>query len=382
MRFSLLLAAIGLSLAQALSAAPGDSPGAPAAPAGPAGGAMVRIKELARVSGVRNNQLFGYGLVVGLDGSGDSNQVAFTARAVANLMQRFGVSIAPETLKTRNVAAVVVTADLPPFVREGNRIDVLVSSVGDARTLQGGTLLQTPLEGADGQVYAVAQGPVSIGGFAAGGRGANVTRNHPTVGRIPNGAIVEREVPVTAVKDGELSLLLSRPDYATAARVVQAINRKLGAAAARSVDAGTVRVRVPAGRANDLVGLVAELEVLPVETDTPARVVINERTGTVVIGGRVVIAPVAVSHGGLVVEVAQETAVSQPAPLSGGHTVTTQQPQTRVQEEPATVFGLQGATVEELVKALNALRLTPRDIIAILQAIKQAGAMQAELEVI
>lgn len=343
---------------------------------------MVRIKELARVSGVRNNQLFGYGLVVGLDGSGDSNQVAFTARAVANLMQRFGVSIAPETLKTRNVAAVVVTADLPPFVREGNRIDVLVSSVGDARTLQGGTLLQTPLEGADGQVYAVAQGPVSIGGFAAGGRGANVTRNHPTVGRIPNGAIVEREVPVTAVKDGELSLLLSRPDYATAARVVQAINRKLGAAAARSVDAGTVRVRVPAGRANDLVGLVAELEVLPVETDTPARVVINERTGTVVIGGRVVIAPVAVSHGGLVVEVAQETAVSQPAPLSGGHTVTTQQPQTRVQEEPATVFGLQGATVEELVKALNALRLTPRDIIAILQAIKQAGAMQAELEVI
>ena len=343
---------------------------------------QTRLRDVARVGGVRSNQLVGYGLVVGLDGSGDSNQVPFTARGIANMMQRFGVQISADQLKTRNVAAVVVTADLPAFVREGDRIDVLISSIGDARTLQGGTLLQTPMLAADGEVYAVAQGPLSIGGFSAGGQGGSVTRNHPTAGRIPNGATVEREVPVTAVRDGALSLCLTRPDFSTAARMAAAINAKLGAGSALPVDAGSVRVRVPEARAGDLVSLIAELEAIPVQSEAPSRVVLNERTGTVVIGGRAAISAVAVSHGGLVVEVAQETQVSQPAPMGQGNTVVTQQQQTRVQEEEAHVFPLQGATVEDLVKALNALRLTPRDIIAILQAIKQAGALQADLVVI
>lgn len=379
MRIILLMLAL-CTTASGLAAQP-QIPQA-AAPTAPRPAIQTRIKELARIAGVRNNQLFGYGLVVGLDSSGDSNQVAFTARAVANMMQRFGITLSSEQLKTRNVAAVIVTADLPAFTREGDRIDVLVSSVGDARSLQGGTLLQTPLQGADGEVYAVAQGPVSIGGFAAGGPGANISRNHPTAGRIPNGAIVEREVPVTAIEDGFLSLRLMRPDFSTAARMVDAINRRLGSDTATPVDAGAIRVRIPAGQERSLVTLVAQLEAIPVEPDMPARVIVNERTGTVVIGGHAVIAPVAVSHGSLVVEIAQEPVISQPSPLGEGETVVTHKEQTRVQEEEATVFPLQAATVEDLVKALNALRLTPRDIIAILQAIKQAGALQAELEVI
>ena len=349
-----------------------------------AAGDGVRVKDIARVEGARSNQLMGYGLVVGLDGTGDSNQAVFTPQAVANMLLEFGINVPSSLIRIKNVAAVMVSAELPAFAKPGDRLDVTVSSIGDARSLQGGTLLQTPLQGADGKVYAVAQGPVSIGGFVAATGGTQVQKNHPTVGRIPDGALVEATVPTTLDRGGVISVSLTQADFATASRIAAAINETVGEHTASAPDAGTVLVRVPTGREADLVGFIADIGQVRVQPDVVAKVIINERTGTVIIGGNVTISPVAVSHGGLTVEITQELQVSQPAPLAPktGQTVVVPQNQVTAHEEEGALKPVAGRTVQELVRSLNAIKVTPRDIIAILQAIKQAGALQAELEII
>jgi flagellar P-ring protein precursor FlgI len=343
----------------------------------------VRLKDIAQVRGVRTNQLVGYGIVVGLEGTGDSNGALFTVQSVANMLERFGITVPPNALKVKNVAAVIVTAELPPFARAGNTLDVVVSSIGDARSLQGGTLLQTPLRGADGQVYAVAQGPLSIGGFNFGGGGARVQRNHTTVGRIPNGALIEREVPASFLQgDNSLTIQLHKPDFTTAARVVSSIRSAFPNLTVRAVDPSTVRIALDAQHATDPVMLIAQLETLTVLPDIAARVVVNERTGTVVVNGDVRVAPVAIAHGGITVRVQTTFEVSQPPPLSEGQTKVVPQTQVDANEEPARMVYLrEGASVEALVKALNALGVSPRDLIAILQALKAAGALHAEIEV-
>ncbi len=341
----------------------------------------VRLKDIAKVEGERSNQLVGYGLVVGLDGTGDTQQALFTVQSVANMLQKFGITVATNKMKVKNVAAVMVTASLPPFVRPGSKIDVLVSSLGDAKSLQGGTLLQTPLQAADGNVYAVAQGSMSIGGFTAGGGGNSVTKNHPTAGRIPGGAIVEKEVAATLSDGKSINVLLSSPDYATAASIVQAINGKLGAGSASAVDAATIKVAI--SDPSNLVGLIAEIGELSVTQSTVAKVVVNERTGTVIIGSSVKLSPVALSHGNLSVEITTENQVSQPAPVSTGQTAVVQQSSVQATEQNRNLMVLNaGSTLEDLVRGLNELKVTPRDIIAILQALKEAGALHAELEII
>ena len=343
----------------------------------------VRIKDIARPQGARPNQLVGYGLVVGLSGTGDSAQVGFTNRAVRNLVTRFGSTPdASAQIKTKNAATVIVTADLPPFAKPGARVDVIVSSLGDARSLQGGVLLQTPLQGADGNVYAVAQGSVSLGGFAAAGAGAQVSKNHPTVGRIPNGAIVEAGVPAEIAVGDILSLSLDQADYATAVAVAGAINEAIEGEGAVARDAGTVVVRLPEDFRDRPTEFIAGIGHLTVIADAPARVVINERTGTIVVGGPVSISPVAVAHGNLTVEIQTTAAVYQPPPLSGGETVVAPETALSAQEEEAALAPLGGGTVDDLVQSLNALNASPRDLIAILQAIKEAGALHAELEVL
>lgn len=343
-------------------------------------GQLVRIKDITRPAGARNNQLMGYGLVVGLEGTGDGRQTVFTTQAVANMLQRFNITVSPGSMRVGNVAAVVVTAELPPFVKSGDRIDVTVSSLGDAGSLQGGILLQTPLEGADNRVYAVAQGAVSIGGFSSQGAGAKVSKNHPTVGRVPDGAIVEAEVPMPLVSYGILSLSLNSPDFATAARVAQAINRLFNGQAAAARDEATVDVTVPESYQSRIPELVSAIGALTVEPDSIARVVINERTGTIVVGGNVKIAPVAIAHQGLTVRISTDYGISQPAPLARGETVVIPRSTVETEEKEAYLSRIGGGTIEELVRSLNAIRVTPRDIVAILQAIKQAGALQAELE--
>lgn len=340
-----------------------------------------RLKDIAQVRGVRSNQLIGYGLVVGLEGTGDSSGAFFTVQSISNMLERLGITVPPGAIKVKNVAAVIVTAELPPFARAGNTIDVVVSSIGDARSLQGGTLLQTPLRGADGQVYAVAQGPISIGGFNFGSGGNRVQRNHVTVGRIPNGALIEREVPSQFLTgDKTVTIQLHQPDFTTVARVVNSIRSAFPNLRVRAVDPATVQIGLE--DALDPVMLIAQLETLPVVPDTTARVVVNERTGTVIVNGEVRIAPVAIAHGGITVRVQTTLEVSQPPPLSGGQTAVVPRTQVDVQQEPARmVYFKEGASVESLVKALNALGVSPRDLIAILQALKSAGALHAEIEV-
>ena len=342
----------------------------------------VRIKDIAAIEGVRANQLLGYGLVIGLDGTGDSQQTKFTAQSVANMLETYGMSIEGDKMKVKNVAAVMVTATLPSFARQGSTLDVVVSSLGDARSLQGGTLLQTPLRAANGEVYAVAQGPVTVGGFSVGGGGASASKNHVTVGRVPGGAIVEKTTKTDLAPQDSLNVTLTRADFTTAARAAEAINLRLGGHFAKAVDSATVTVGVPAEFQGDVVSLIAQLESAEVTTDTAARIVVNERTGTVIIGASVRIQPVAVSHGALTVEVATNYAVSQPKPLSQGTTVATPVTDVTAREETASLVEVKGATVAELVRALNALKVSPRDLIAILQAIKEAGALQAQLEII
>lgn len=349
-----------------------------------AGGAQAeRIKDIARVGSVRSNQLVGYGLVVGLDGSGDSNSALFTVQSVAAMLEKFGVTVPAGALKVKNVAAVMVTAQLPAFARSGSALDVQVSSLGDAKSLQGGTLLQTPLRGADGGVYAVAQGGVSVGGFTAGGGGSATTKNHVTAGRVPSGASVEREVPTTLLNGNLLTITLNQADFTTAARVAKAINETPLHFIARAADAGTIEVALPAEAARNPVAAVASIETLLVTSDTAGRVVVNERTGTVVIGGNVTVAPCAIAHGSLTVRINTDFAVSQPNPLARkGQTVVVPSTQVEAQDEGGRVQAVPASsTVDQVVKSLNTLGVTPRDLIAILQALKTAGALKAELEI-
>lgn len=343
-----------------------------------------RLKELAAIEGVRDNQLIGYGLVVGLAGTGDRKQSLFSAQSLANVLQRMGVSVSPPAITIKNTAAVMITGTLPPFAQPGTRIDVTAGAIGDASNLQGGLLLLTTLKGADGQVYALAQGAVVTGGFIAGGGGTNQTRNHPTVGRVPSGAIVERTAP-SVVPGARMRLQLRQADFTTSARVAEAINKRFHTEApiARAENSALISVAMPPEYEARGTEFIAELEKLPVEADRPARVIINERTGTIVLGKEVRISPVAIMQGNLTVEIQTSFAVSQPPPLSAGTTEVVPQVGVGVKEEKArNVVLKQGATVEELVRALLSIGSTPRDIIAILQNLQAAGALEAELEVI
>lgn len=341
-----------------------------------------RLKDIARVEGVRSNQLLGYGLVVGLEGTGDSQQSLFTAQSVTNMMERFGIQVDANRVKVRNVAAVIVTADIPAFASEGTTLDVTLSSLGDAKSLQGGTLLQTPLLAANGEVYAVAQGPVSVGGFTAGGSGTSVTKNHVTVARIPGGAIVEKAVRSQFTSGQGVSVLLNNPDFTTANRVAQAINDRLGPGSATARDAATIQVHASTPSSSDAVSLIADIGGLEIRQDDVAKVIVNEKTGTVVITGTVTVGAVAVSQGNLAVEIATSYGVSQPEPFSKGQTVVVPESSVRA-TETQSVFQTIGeaSTMDDLIRALNAMKVTPRDVIAILQAIKQAGALRAELVV-
>jgi flagellar P-ring protein precursor FlgI len=344
--------------------------------------AGVRVKDLVMIAGARDNQLVGYGLVAGILGEGDKNPV-YTVQSIANLLQRFGITLPTATLQSKNVAAVLVTADIPPFVKPGQRLDVLVSSMGDAKTLQGGVLLQTPLLGADGKVYAVAQGPLTVGGFGAGvggPGGATVQKNHPTVGQIIGGALVEKEIPATIVRDNHLELLLREPDFTSAARLAQAINEKFPNSS-QALDATTVRVAVPEAWQNAPIDFIAHLEAIEVMPDVPARIIINERTGTIVANARIHISACAVSHGNLTIQIASSLEASQPNPFAeSGRTVVLPRTETTVTETRGALVPLpELPTVEKVAAALNALGVTPRDIMSIFQAMKQAGALQAEL---
>ncbi|MCG3110448.1 MAG: flagellar basal body P-ring protein FlgI [Candidatus Manganitrophus sp. SB1] len=345
----------------------------------------VRIKDIAAVEGVRENSLIGYGLVIGLNGTGDKTGTTFTVQTLSSMLKKMGIAVEPSAVKVKNVAAVMVTAKLPPFVKTGSRIDVVVSSLGDATSLQGGTLLLTPLKGADQQVYAVAQGPISIGGFIGGKEGDSVQKNHPTAGRVAEGAQVEKEVGFPFLHKERFNLLLRQQDFTTALRISQAINAQLGGeSVASAVDSGTITLQVPDFYKGRLVELLAAIESLEVTVDLPARVVVNERTGTIVMGDQVRISEVAVSHGNLTIRVKTDFQVSQPPPFApeGSETVVVPQRQTEVREEDAQILMLRGATIGEVVRGLNAIGVTPRDLIAILQAIKAAGALQAELEIL
>lgn len=341
-----------------------------------------RIKDVAKVQGVRANQLVGYGLVFGLAGTGDSNKSVNTIQSVVNMLRSFGVLVDQTKLQSKNVAAVMISSKLPAFVKSGDTIDVTVSSMGDAKSLAGGTLIQTPLRAANGNVYAVAQGPVTTGGFAAGGTGANVQKNFPTVGLITNGAIVERDVPFQIGANGQFNLALNRPDFTTATRIAEAITQRFGTIAVAR-DPGTVTVSVPAMFGQDVVGFVAAIEELRIRPDEVARVVINERTGTIVMGSNVSIDEVAVAQGGLTVKITKTREVSQPLPFSQGRTVTTPRQSVNAQEGNGNLLVLPStASVGDVVAALNSVGATPRDIITILQAMKAAGALHAEMELI
>jgi flagellar P-ring protein precursor FlgI len=352
----------------------------------PSASAQARLKDIAAVQGVRGNQLVGYGLVVGLDGTGDGSGAAFTPQSVASMLQKFGITVAPGALQLKNVAAVMVTATLPPFARNGSAIDVTVSSLGDAKSLQGGTLLQTPLQAANNKVYAVAQGAISVGGFLAGGGGGGaVAKNFVTAGRVPGGALVEQDVPTTLLgaSAGTLDVTLSQPDFTTAARLANAINdhKPYGVTMAVAADAGTIHVGFMPG--SDTVSVIAGLENVPVDTDQVAKVVINERTGTVVMDGNVEVSACAVAHGNLTVSIANAPIISQPAPFSrGGQTVAAPRKIINVAEGDERLIPVPSSTtLDKVVRSLNALGVTPRDLIAILQAMKEAGALHAEIEI-
>lgn len=351
----------------------------------PSPGEAARIKDLAYVEGFRSNQLFGYGLVVGLNGTGDRQKTEFTVQALTNLLQDYRIRVQPDDVRVKNVAAVMVTVEVPPYVQPGTRLDAVASSIGDAQSLSGGTLLLTPLKGPDGQVYAVAQGSISLGGgFSANGVGARITKNHQTVGRVTGGALLERPVATAALAaDGVMRIQLKQPDFTTAQRVVDAINAALPDAVAHSRSPGEIAVSLPPAARSDPVSFVASLESLEVAPDNAARVVVNERTGTVIMGQNVQLAPVAIAHGGLHITVKTEFGVSQPQPFSNGQTVVV--PDTSIViEEPkdrqlVEMPGGKGVSLKELVLALNSLGITPRDLIAVFEALKEAGALQAEL---
>jgi flagellar P-ring protein FlgI len=345
-----------------------------------------RIKDITTIEGVRDNMLIGYGLVVGLAGTGDKQQTIFSIQTLANMLERMGVNIKSQlsTVQVRNVAAVFVTATLPPFSRPGMKIDITASSVGDAKSLAGGTLLLTPLAAADGQVYAVAQGPLIIGGYSAGSSANAKVVNHPTVGRIPFGAMVERDTALKLDDMQSLSLLLREPDFDAARDIAAAINDELGASVAHVVDGTRIELSDlrSTGHGN-IPALVARISDLTIRTSPPAKVVVNERTGTVVMGGNVTITACSILHGNLSIEVTTDFKVSQPEPFSEGKTTVVPQTTVQAQEAPVQVVQLkEGATVEELVRGLQTMGASARDVVAILQAIKAAGALNADLEVL
>lgn len=342
-----------------------------------------RLKDVASLQGQTLTPLVGYGLVVGLNKTGDRRQTIFSAQTLANMLERFGVAVSPDEIKIENVAAVLVTAQLGPYTQAGAQIDVTVSSIGDARSLQGGTLVPTSLRAPDGQAVGMAQGPLSIGGFGAGSGDNSVQVNHLTVGRVPGGGLVQSArisaLPVT----GAIRLGLREPDFISAGRVARAINMELGIDAARVVDAGAITINVPEQYRTNLPELIARLEPLPITLDVVARVAINERTGTVVMGGDVRLGPAAVAHGNLSVRISTQFDVSQPAPFSSGQTTVVPQTEIDVAEGQAQLISLEaGATLADVVRALNMLGVTPRDIIAVMQALKAAGALRAELVIL
>lgn len=345
-----------------------------------------RIKDIVSYEGVRENMLMGYGLVVGLPGTGDKlKNSAFTEQSMIAFLERQGVNTRGTQLKSKNVAAVTVTAKLPPFARSGNRIDVAVSAMGDAKNLQGGTLLATPLYGADGEVYAVAQGAVSIGGFKAEGTATTVTKGVPTTGSISSGAIVEKEIPFKLNDLNEIKLALKNPDVTTAYAVSDAINTHVGPGISTVTDPTTITLSVPAVYQGKVVELLADIEKLPVATDQPAKIVIDEASGTIVMGENVRISSVAIAQGNLTVRIEETPQVSQPNPFApeSAETVVTNSTNVTVDEQPGKRMMVlnQGTTLKELVAGLNALGVGPRDLISILQTIKAAGALQAEIEI-
>jgi flagellar P-ring protein precursor FlgI len=347
-------------------------------------GATSRIKDLANIEGVRQNQLIGYGLVVGLNGTGDTlNNIPFTKQSLTAMLERLGVNIRGQTIRTGNVAAVMVTANLPAFGTQGTRIDVTVSAMGDSKSLQGGTLLVTPLLGADGNVYAVAQGSLAIGGFQAEGDAAKITRGVPTVGRIANGALIEREIEFTLNRLSQLRMALRNPDFTTAKRIAAAINDYIGAPTAEPLDPATVGITVPPQYRGNVVSLLTEVEQLQVEPDLGAKIVIDERSGIIVMGRDVRVSMVAVAQGNLTVTISVSPEVSQPLPFSrGGNTRVVPRTRIGVQEDGKKLAVVKdGVSLQQLVDGLNSLGIGPRDLIAILQAIKASGAIQADIEV-
>jgi flagellar P-ring protein precursor FlgI len=345
----------------------------------------VRIKDVATIEGVRDNQLIGYGIVVGLNGTGDSQQTLFPVQTLISTLQRMGVNVpttgSANSLRVQNMAAVFIAATLPPFAESGTKLDLTVSSAGDARSLNGGLLLMTPLYGPDGRIYAQAQGPVVLGGYAAAANGNAKVVNHPTTGRIPGGAMVERGVPLDLSRLPALSILLNDADFRTAERMADAINSELKRPLAHAADSRRVDLHPRPGE--DLPALLARVEAVEIDTFPRAKVVVNERTGTVVIGGNVRLLPVSILHGGLVVNVVSDVAVSQPGAFSNGTTQTVQETRVNAQDKPVNQIVLKpGATVDDLVEELQGIGASARDVISILQAMKEAGALEAELEVL
>ncbi|MGA0597966.1 flagellar basal body P-ring protein FlgI [Enterovirga sp. CN4-39] len=346
--------------------------------------ALSRIKDLAQVEGVRQNQLVGYGLVVGLNGTGDTlNNAPFTKQSLTAMLERLGVNTRGATLRTANVAAVMVTASLPAFATQGTRLDVTVSALGDSKSLQGGTLLVTPLLGADGEVYAVSQGSLTISGFQAEGDAAKITRGVPTVGRIANGAVIEREVEFKLNAQRSLRLSLRNPDFTTAKRIAASINDFLGADTAEPTDPATITLNIPPKYRGNMIQLLTEIEQLKIEPDQTARIVVDERSGIIVMGRDVRVSQVAVAQGNLTVTISERPEVSQPEPFSDGETVVVPRTSLKVDTGDKNKLAIvrEGVTLRELVDGLNALGIGPRDLISILQAIKAAGALQADIEV-
>lgn len=340
-----------------------------------------RLKDIADIEGVRGNQLFGYGLVVGLNGTGDGRSVEFTTKGLSNMLEKVGIRVDAQDIKVKNVAAVLVTATLPPFSRPGSKLDITLSSMGDAKSLQGGTLLFTPLRGADGNVYAVAQGPVAIGGFTIEGGGDAAVRNHPTVGVITGGATIERALTVDLFRSHSVRIVLREPDFTTMKRVVNTLNSRLGSPLAVARDSGVVEVSLPDILMKDPIGAVSFIEQTDVEQDLGAKIVVNERTGTIIMGDDLRLSPVALAHGNLSISIRNDVQVSQPqAPAGGGQTAIVTNGELEVGEEKRRLELVGGeATLGDLVKGLNALGATPRDLISIFAALKKAGALHADM---
>lgn len=343
-----------------------------------------RVKDIADVEGVRGNQLVGYGLVVGLNGTGDGKSVDFTTKSISNMLEKMGVRVDPKDVKVKNVASVMVTATLPAFIRPGSKLDITLSSLGDAKSLQGGTLLFTPLKGADGNVYAVAQGEVVVGGFSVEGGGDSAQKNHPTVGNIAGGATVERAIPFDLFQSKRVRVVLREPDFTTMTRLISVINTHLGKPLAVALDSASAEIPLDGISMRDPVGFVADIERLEVDQDIGARVIVNEKTGTIIMGENVSLSRVALAHGNLNIVIESETQVSQPTAFSQtGETreVTNTRVTVGEEEKGLSIIGGDGVTLKEVVRGLNALGATPRDFISIFSALKRAGALHAELVV-